>query len=747
MATKIAYAIARESSDDRTLQNQYDNIHKVAKDFGYEIVREFGENVTGDATKKEGADPDFIEQLRIAIMKKKPDAIFCYWIDRWTRSTFKIGSYLDEFSVKPRIPIFFTKVKKWTIDPKTSAIDFDFIDDLSSDRTPKNERVNIKDRTSPQREKLGSEGYYIGHLSDGYCVRESWGTYEDGHRRKIKEIDVDDNRRKVIEDIFKYYKSGYSIGKIADLLNSENIPTTNAYRASNPDMFGHRQQYKSRDGVIKERSRAKWSGALVSQILSNPWYKGERKYRGKTLYHEAIITKEEWDEVEAMREENKKSFRSKKEATKHTFLLSSLFFCGNCGSRMYGHYTGLNNHYYCSSIDFKRKCGLTGVCKENVEGIIYDIISNKALKAEIDGTDEFVITDFFKIDKAKEKDLKERIANNNKIIAKSEAEIKRLEKSKENAVHLLIQPENSSIHNVLREEITKASNAIEEEEKKIVDCRIENKQYQHLLSSNSSIKEILKNILKDKELPLIKDLFKQAIDVVTVYNADKRDDVIRIKFKNGVESEFIYCARLLDNKYILLEKPIYYDEQTRLIRSSISPSFIVIDNDDLVFYRSTMSSIEEERKLMPNLNINDTKCISLENGVSLKDFIKMVKDTSLAIPYVRLEEKSDLALQQEEHYKHWRKKYNTGKPSGQEPYILHNETYEEIQKMRTKLYNKIYKIKQRKRLTDEEKKEQIYAIKRQLAALTVQVPLIKPRKKRTTSKKDAEWEAAAEPSE
>ena len=125
----------------------------------------------------------------------------------------------------------------------------------------------------------------------------------------------------------------------------------------------------------------------------------------------------------------------------------------------------------------------------------------------------------------------------------------------------------------------------------------------------------------------------------------------------------------------------------------------------------------------------------------------MVKDTSLAIPYVRLEEKSDLALQQEEHYKHWRKKYNTGKPSGQEPYILHNETYEEIQKMRTKLYNKIYKIKQRKRLTDEEKKEQIYAIKRQLAALTVQVPLIKPRKKRTTNRKDAEWEAAAEPSE
>ena len=89
MAKKIAYAIARESSDDRTLQNQYDNIHTVARELGYKIVKEFGENVTGDVTKKDGADPDFIEELRVAIRERKPDAIFCFWIDRLTRTTYK----------------------------------------------------------------------------------------------------------------------------------------------------------------------------------------------------------------------------------------------------------------------------------------------------------------------------------------------------------------------------------------------------------------------------------------------------------------------------------------------------------------------------------------------------------------------------------------------------------------------------------------------------------------------------------
>lgn len=289
MAKKIAYAIARESADDRTLQNQYDNLYQVAKDLGYTIIAEFGENVSGDVTKKEGQDPKFIEELRLAISKRKPDAIFCYWIDRLTRTTYKQGAYLNEFSVVLKIPICFTKEKKWTIDPTTKKINNDFLARLASDQTPQKERENITARTRPQREKLGSEGYFIGHISDGYCVKESWGEYEDGRRRKIKEIIIDDERKKVIEDIFRYYLNGESTDKIAAILNANNVPTANRYRSEHHDKFGYKAKYIGKDKMTYERKNATWSGTLVAQVLNNEWYKGIWKVNKVSNNKELVI--------------------------------------------------------------------------------------------------------------------------------------------------------------------------------------------------------------------------------------------------------------------------------------------------------------------------------------------------------------------------------------------------------------------------------------------------------------------------
>ena len=78
---------------------------------------------------------------------------------------------------------------------------------------------------------------------------------------------------------------------------------------------------------------------------------------------------------------------------------------------------------------------------------------------------------------------------------------------------------------------------------------------------------------------------------------------------------------------------------------------------------------------------------------------------------------------------------------------LVDETYEEINLLRKRLYNKAYKIKNKKKITEEEKEEKLAEIKRQLDALTVQVPLIKPRKKRESKKKDRDWEILTEPTE
>jgi hypothetical protein len=380
------------------------------------------------------------------------------------------------------------------------------------------------------------------------------------------------------------------------------------------------------------------------------------------------------------------------------------------------------------------KCGLTGICKENVEAIIHDIIINKALKSQLEDTDDFIITDYFKLDKEKEKEYKERISNNKKIISKSDAEIERLNKSAFEAGLSKSESDDPRIKAMYDSIITKLFDDISKEEEKKAKCLLENKEYNRILSSNSNIKDIIRNTIKDWGLLDIKDLFQQAIDNVIIFNAEKRDDVVRIKFKNGKESEFIYCARLLGNNYILLENPIHYDETTRLIVSSKKPSFIVID-DDIVYFRDEENNNEE------------TNCLSLDNGITVNDFVRLVRKTNIAIPFVRLEEETELAKEQRVYYQHWRKKLNTGGTKGTEPYILHNESYEEINLLRKRLYNKAYKVKNKKKLSEEEKMEKLAEIKRQLDALTVQVPLIKPRKKRESKKKDNDWEILTEPTE
>lgn len=741
MATKkIAYAIARESTDDRTLQNQYEKLQEFAENHDYTIIRKFGENISGDASKRDGAFAPFIEELKDAIKEKRPDAILIVSLDRLTRTTREQGYFLTEFSSIQKIPMYFAKEDVWTIDPKTGKANEEEMKRLASDTTPQNERENIAARTRPQREKLGSEGYFIGHISDGYCVEESWGTYEDGRRRKIKKIIIDDERKKVIEDIFRYYLNGESTDKISAILNANNVPTANRYRSEHHEKFGYKAKYIGKDKLTYERKNATWSGALVGQILSNEWYKGIRHYRGKELHHQYIIEPEDWEEVKRIREERKISFRSLKESNKHVFLLSNMFYCGKCGCKMYGHYTGLNNHYYCSSLEnSQKKCGLKGICKENVEGIISDILFNYAIEnvrgGAIDGNDNII--NFFKLSKEKESQYKEGIRNNEKIIMRLTAE----NESHIKANRFLVRQQSNNSDNATRvamyeSEIKENEQAIESNENKILKYKAEIRNYNRMLTANVDIKQILKNIERTKDLNIIRQLFKTAIEKVYLFNTEKKNSIIRIIDKRGGETEVVYSSQRLKGKYIPLIHGLHYNEAINMIEidKNLGP---VIVSDCYAFLASDKEAIELNNKFATHTHI-------IDDHITVDHYLELLKDSFVALPYNRLEGLSELALVQKEHYRQWRRKYNTGRPKGSEPYIIHNDTYAEIEVMRKRLYNRRYKIKNNKSLSLEEKEKQLNEIQIQLDALTLQVPLIKPRKKRT-SNSDEEVEVTATP--
>lgn len=727
MAKKIAYAIARESSSDRTLQNQYEDIHRIAKELGYEIVEEFGDNVTGDASKRDGEFAPYVERLQLVISKRRPDAIFINALDRLTRTTREQGWFVTEFSAIKKIPLYFAKEDVWTIDPHTGELQEDVMKRLASDVTPQEEREKIAARTRPAREKLGKEGYFIGHISDGYCVHEEWGTYKDNKKKKIKTIDIDEDRAKVIKDIFQWFLEGYSTDKIAQILNTKEIPTSNKYRSEHPEKFGYRAIYKGKDGLEHERKNAKWDGNLISQVLKNEWYKGVRHYtlksEGKTftLVHPHIIEPDVWDAVKRIREERSISFRSKKEPTKHPFLLSNLFYCGQCGQKMYGHYTGLNNHYYCSSMERSEKCGLRGLSKENIEAIIYDVLVADAIYDISTGRDS-ELSNFFHLSKEEEKSISKGISINNALIENLKQENEKLNRSV--VLYIRLQGENSNDETLVmqyKKAIDEARVGVKTNNKTISKYQAENKQYAIKLTKSKGIKESLVNLRQKKDLNEIRLLFLKTIERITIFNTEKNNSVVRIQAKNGKIHEVVYSAQRMKHGYIRLDETMRYDEKANLLVNDIYP--IVIDADGHYYFNEDgdLSHVEKE------LQDNGIRYAKLGHTFTTDDLINIRHNT--ATEYCRLEELSELALKQQEHYRQWRKKYNTGKPTN-EPYVLRNSTYEEIMELRKKLYNRKYKIKKNKSLSYEEKELQLQEIQKELNVLTAQVPLIKPRKKR-----------------
>ena len=88
--------------------------------------------------------------------------------------------------------------------------------------------------------------------------------------------------------------------------------------------------------------------------------------------------------------------------------------------------------------------------------------------------------------------------------------------------------------------------------------------------------------------------------------------------------------------------------------------------------------------------------------------------------YEKIEPLSARARELQNRAKEYRKKYNTGKPTC-EPYIAKDETYTSVQAERKRLYNRIYKIKNNKSLSDNDKKTLISNIRKRLHDLKFKI--------------------------
>lgn len=723
------------------LESQVSTLLKIAERDGYDVPEEliFQEQITG--LDKNKPIRESLQALKNAIEEEKVDACYIYELTRISRLEFTLVETVHFFT-QHKIPLYIADVDKWTLNPETLEENIDTTNYIYGAATyGRNEAEKFVKRTQRGRNARAEMGLYVGHLADGYCVDNS-------QSRKV--ILIDEDRQNVIKEIFDYCEKGYSSDKIADMLNAENIPTTNAYRLSSPKFPGFKDTYSLKGGkVTLKRTDAKWHGTTISSILKNEWYIGKRKYNGKTYeIKNPIIELSLWEKVQEKLSKRAIEYRTEKKSNKHTYILSGLLYCGKCGRKLYGHSTGLNNHYYCSSIEDGRKCGLQGVCKENVEAIIVSMLKMHAITQIFNNENYRKIFSFRKEDI---ENVKTTIDNNNILIEQWEKEKENAEKGINLSTRHMIEAEITGDKNLIKVYQKQQENFRKELDvciKKIDNTRNDNIVLKKKLLFNKNIDTIIQNI-NDVQTPSeLHELCRQIINRIDVFNANKTVTILRVNFINGETSEVIYAHRLIKHNYIVIHM-LKYNERDCLLHTKedtypvfVSSSYVSYDDGKPIerelselkticedYYRS-----KEGIKYLPG---SDFSHYDLYGGVEGRDFyvynspirvdefIKNLRDlkSGYILPFSRLSEHSPKANEQKKHYKEWRKKYNTGLPTSV-PSVVRDSTYDEVCKERKKLYNRIYKIRHNKKKTESQKKKEIEEIEEKLSILSAKIKYI-----------------------
>lgn len=180
------------------------------------------------------------------------------------------------------------------------------------------ERENIKARTQMGRQAAIRGGKYIGCCAPfGYQYRR----LENGKR----DIVPDPYTSVIVQEIYKLYNSGSSIGEVARYID---------------------QTYGCFDNITSDHA------SRVSRIMRNPVYCGNVHIGAETFagVHAPLVDPEAWAIANNRLNDNIQAF----DRSHRTGLLSGIMFCGCCGARMSSRLVGWKDNkrpvYMCYSV-------------------------------------------------------------------------------------------------------------------------------------------------------------------------------------------------------------------------------------------------------------------------------------------------------------------------------------------------------------------------------------------------------------
>jgi DNA invertase Pin-like site-specific DNA recombinase len=279
---------------------------------------------------------------------KEIDGIFVVDIDRLTRDA-QVGFFLKQIFIEYDIKLF--NVDGFEINLRDENEDLMMgIKLLLSSFELKKLRVRIKRAL----ERNVKDGKVMGGPFKPFG-------YQKGPENKLI---IFEEESEIIKRIFQLCIEGLSTRKIADKLNEEGVPT---------------KRSKSEKGYLtfngKTHTQFFWRDAVIHNMLKNPLYKGERRYKGN-IYPSPIIIEE--DKFELVQRILTQRNNFKDTTNKHFYMLKGLIVCPVCGMRFYGRKRVdlSDNQYICCSQRLKNFCGNRGMNIDKMNKVIWDLVIN-----------------------------------------------------------------------------------------------------------------------------------------------------------------------------------------------------------------------------------------------------------------------------------------------------------------------------------------------------------------------------------
>ena len=375
MRVWLYYRLSRDEDEElNSLRNQRSIIESYALRNGHSVVGEtFDDNVSGMHFDREG-----IEQLCEVVDAGRIDAVIVKDLSRLGRHRTQTALFID-----------YLRQNNVRVLSATENIDtFNEADDLV---------IGFKGLMNDFYARDGSRRVTTGYRQKqkmGIVITPPFGYFKD---KNTNQVEIVPEAAETIHLIFASYIGGMGLKAIARMLNEEKRKTPAQMQMV---LLGKRMPERLENEIKKKYL---WGGTMVSRLLKDEAYTGtlichksERNKINKTFrsteaaeqfrhenYLPPIITRELWEQVQALMEMRKKdNVRAGEGQAIHRY--SGLIVCGDCGraftAKTVKSKSGIRTEYWCSTYlrYGKEYCGSHALREEYLDEIIKaELLSTK----------------------------------------------------------------------------------------------------------------------------------------------------------------------------------------------------------------------------------------------------------------------------------------------------------------------------------------------------------------------------------